>query len=292
MSQTLFTVCWLPSAWRKSRRPALIAVLSLVLSGSWPGLANAQLDPLRGGRFTPLNQNSPVGQAARWAQQSGEVPPAFQPVRIRLPFAAKVTFYDQQPTQPIVGDAPAQVSLLTGCVYRCCISDIADRPGEAYWPTIELIDRLHPPPGREDDFPVDIELTAEELNWALAGRLITKVVYLEQPQRVPSDLLAAPQRVTDVDARQNAVAEADLLGRPVAIVRLGGRQPDTTRVDYEFFGPGGPVRRSAPRSSASPTLESRRRRGSSRTMVASESRPLRPVGKPTPSAADDVTAKD
>ena len=39
----------------------------------------------------------------------------------------------------------------------------------------------------------------------------------------------------------DAVAEADKRGRPVAIVRLGGRRLNPGRITIGNFGPGGPV---------------------------------------------------
>ncbi|MDX1968199.1 MAG: hypothetical protein SFV23_13570, partial [Planctomycetaceae bacterium] len=45
-----------------------------------------------------------------------------------------------------------------------------------------------------------------------------------------------------VEIGANAIAEADLLGRPIAIVRLGGRTPDPNSPDVQFWGPLAPVR--------------------------------------------------
>ena len=78
-------------------------------------------------------------------------------------------------------------------LYRFRISDLPELPGAELYPTIELIDRLHPPCGRELEFPVPVAFTQEELQAALAGRLVTKVVYIERPQQ------ATPERGTNAE---------------------------------------------------------------------------------------------
>ena len=128
-----------------------------------------------------------------------------------------------------------------GSIYRIKISDLPDFPGAELYPTVELIDRLHPPRGREIEFAIPILLTAEEIAMALEGRLVTKVIYLEQPDR------AAPVRNTNAarnrvaEPRENLLAIADEAGRPMVIVRVGGRLPDAAASESGFFGFGEPV---------------------------------------------------
>ena len=217
----------------------LVVVLAAMVSGT-PVLA--QQYPPVGGRQFPLNQMSPPGTAAQWAVNAGRiVPNSFQPVRITLPGEGNVTFYEAW-DRPVELAAPAQAGLMVGRMYRLKISGLEDFRGVDFFPSIELIDRLHPPTGREEDFPIDCEFTTDELEWAEKGRLVTKVIYLEQPDRVPTMLLEHSPRVITIEPSRNVLAEADHLGRPMAIVRLGGRTPDPQRPDPAFFSPGGPVR--------------------------------------------------
>lgn len=220
-----------------------IAVLLLLAAAPVLGsAAMAQQYPALDARQFPLNQMAPVGTAAQWWTAVGRTKPAyFQPVRVSLPAEGQVTFYEAM-DRPIELAAPAQAGLLVGNVYRLKVSGLAEFPGVEFYPSIELIDRLHPPAGREEDFPVDFEFTSEEFEWAANGRLVTKVIYLEQPQRVPTTLLDSVNRIQTIEPNLNAVAEADSLGRPMAIVRLGGRTPDPLRPDPNFFGPGAPIR--------------------------------------------------
>ena len=225
---------------RPSSFLAGLALLAILLATGTPVLA--QQYPPVGDRQYPLNQMTPPGTAAQWAVNAGRVAPnSFQPVRVALPSPGKVTFYETW-DRPVELEAPAQAGLLVGRMYRLKITGLEDFEGVEFFPSIELIDRLHPPAGREEDFPVDFEFTTEEFEWAAKGRLITKVVYLEQPERVPTLLLEQTPRITTIEPSRNALAEADALGRPMAIVRLGGRTPDPHRPDPTFFGSGGPVR--------------------------------------------------
>ncbi len=210
------------------------------------GVLPAQQTNAVNGRQFPLNQYAPPGTVAEWVNQAGRAsPPYFQPVKVFLPTEGKVTFYDHRPERPIELAAPAQAALLVGKLYRFKVDSLPEFPGMEFYPSIELIDRLHPPADKVDDFPVEFELAYEEFEWAAAGRLVTKVIYLEQPQRVPLVQLNEPRKTSTLLAAQNALAEADDLGRPMAIVRLGGRTPDGNGMDPQFFGPGGPVKVSA-----------------------------------------------
>ena len=126
-------------------------------------------------------------------------------------------------------------------IYRLRISDLADFPGVELYPTVELLDRLHPPRGREIEFAIPIALTAQEIGFALQGRLVTKVIYLEQPDRAAPVRNANAARTRVADPRDNALAAADEAGRPMVIVRLGGRLPDAAAPEPGFYGTGAPV---------------------------------------------------
>jgi hypothetical protein len=205
--------------------------------------ASAQQYPAVGGRQFPLNQMTPPGTAAQWATNVGKATPEyFQPVRVSLPSAGRATFFEggARPSHDVM--APAQASLVVGRIYRLRINAMPEFPGVDFYPSVELIDRLHPPACNVEDFPIDFEITEEEFEWAASGRLVTKVIYLEQPDRVPLDNVDSKQRVTTMEPSHNVLAEADLLGRPMAIVRLGGRTPDPNQPEPTFFGPGGPIR--------------------------------------------------
>ena len=186
--------------------------------------------------YFPLNQRIPTGMAARWSaltHPTSQCPP--QLVQISLPGSGTVTFYQGSPHNPIPVASPARAGMATGSVYRVRISDMPGFPGVELYPTIELIDRLNPPPGLAEEFPIPIEFTEDEIETVLQNRMVTKVVYLEHPD------LAAPVNQTDgihtekFASNVNLLQAADQRGRPMAIVRIGGRIPDPRSPQDEFY---------------------------------------------------------
>ena len=91
------------------------------------------------------------------------------------------------------------------------------------------------PEGRAADYPIPVVLTEADIREAIDGRMVTRVVYLEQPQLAAMlDPLRReiPQSVNPAD---NALQEADRLGRPMIIVRIGGRTPSGDYMPYHVL---------------------------------------------------------
>ena len=161
----------------------------------------------------------------------------FQPVKIVGPSWLLVAWAD-------AGDfvnlhqAPLTLGLKLAPVYRFKVMGLPGNESAEIYPSIEVIDRLHPPAGQEAKFPIPIEITAEDLRLALGGQFVTRVIYVEDPdQALP--FVSEPDKTPWFDAgkKANALEEADRLGRPVAILRIGGRQPDPVRgPDPQFLG--------------------------------------------------------
>src|SRR4051794_27050846 len=119
------------------------------------GVLHAQQLNAVNGRHFPLNQYMPPGTVAEMLVQAGRANPGyFQPVKIYLPSEGRVTFYDQRPAQPVEVAAPAQAALLLGRLYRFKVENMPEFPGVEFYPSIELLDRLHPPLDKVDQFPV------------------------------------------------------------------------------------------------------------------------------------------
>lgn len=216
--------------------------MATLLSLSCTASAFGQL-PDQTGKYTPFDQNLPLGVTADWSlkRQRGPIP-YFQPVSIILPSQGKVTLYSRADVQPVELPAPAGARVAVGAMYRLRLSDMPEFPNEELYPTIELLDRLHPPAGKEEQFPVPIEFTAEEIEMAIEGRLVTKVVYLEQPQLALPTSLREELKIRTIEPSRNLLVEADKLGRPMVLVRLGSRTPGEHSDDRGFYGPGAPVR--------------------------------------------------
>jgi hypothetical protein len=159
---------------------------------------------------------------------------ACQPVEIRAPQGARIapaagtSFLEGQPNRLMVG-------LTIGPVYRFRVTEIPGHAGLEIFPTIELLDRLYPPAGQALRFPVPIELTQEELAMAGEGRFITRVIYLEDPDLAPA-IAREKNEQPWVEARpgEDPLVMADHLGRPMAILRIGGRTPAGDEAAFSY----------------------------------------------------------
>lgn len=192
-------------------------------------------------RYFPLNQATPPGVYGEWSGwQHRTAPQRLQAVRVELPEAGQVTFFSRVGEQPLVRKSPAQAAVALGGSYRLKIENIPNYPGIELYPTIELVDVLHPPLGREDEYPIPVVITEEDIDLALAGHLVTKVVYIESA-REANPLTAGKLNPTlDVDPQSNVIQEADLRGRPMLILRIGGRLPAANE-EPAFYGAGAPL---------------------------------------------------
>jgi len=146
-----------------------VAVLQLVtvLQLATVTVAFAQ-DHVDNNRYVPVDQYAPVGRVGRWTGIIGKgLGGTFQSVQVALPTTGKVTVYNGGPQTGVLLPAPAQFTIGVGYAYRLKISDMPEFPGVELYPTIEIFDRLHPPVGREAEFPVPIALSADDIQKAL-----------------------------------------------------------------------------------------------------------------------------
>jgi hypothetical protein len=173
----------------------------------------------------------------RQLERGGPLPGYFQPVEVRAPAGTLISLASNAGLQE-----PKQERLLAGMligqVYRLRVANIPNHEGQEVFPTIEVIDRLYPPPGQAARFPIPIELTMEEISYALEGRYVLRVIYLEDVATAPA-VREEPgrQRYLDLAPGNDAMMAADRLGRPMAILRMGSRVPlaeeDHSRFMYQ-----------------------------------------------------------
>jgi hypothetical protein len=160
----------------------------------------------------------------------------FQPVEVRGPAGSLVSVaIDNTFSEP--QSEKVKAGLLIGQVYRFKIGAIPLLEGREVFPTVEVINRLYPPPGMAARFPIPIELTREELEMAMSGRLVTRVIYLEDPSRALPILQNEEQRYFEIEGHLDPLQFADRLGRPMAILRMGSRVPLDGSDDFHFGGP-------------------------------------------------------
>ena len=192
-----------------------------------------------------FNARQPTGEIGR-AQllRRPELRNYFQPVRVTVPRGAVVAV-----AQAGIFDKPdvdaMLVGLQVGQVYRLKVSDIPHRGRVNVYPTIELLDRMHPPGGKETRYPIPIEITAEDLALALTGKYVTRVVYVEDPQAAVAARDVPEQRYFEVLPTEDPLVVASELGRPVAILRMGTVTPGAQGLTFEFLFGAPPIERYA-----------------------------------------------
>ena len=113
-----------------------------------------------------------------------------------------------------------------GSLYRFRISGVQVATSFEFYPSVELLDLLHPPKGLENDFPIPVVITDADIREVIGGRLVTKVIYLEDPDvALPRGGDKDEQPWFDVSAAEDPVRTAEGLGRAMAILRIGSRVP-------------------------------------------------------------------
>lgn len=212
---------------------------SVWLSLSTPAVAAEPSDYLPAGDMhRPLKASMPPGTLGR-ARALGRGPIAgyFQPVAFSGPEGTH--FALPQGGAFVSPESRLMAGLLIGSVYRFQITGIPEAAGAELYPTVEIIDRTYPPPGLATLYPIQINLDQEDLRAALDGQMVTRVVYLEDPQTAlaVAETPTTP-RTIDIAENQDPLHFADRFGRPVAIVRIGSLAPPSQPVlmPQFFFG--------------------------------------------------------
>lgn len=151
----------------------------------------------------------------------------FQPVEIRGPRGSRLSVAVRGRFQAETTGS-LKAGLLIAPVYRLRVTEIPRHAGAEVFPTVEIVDRLYPPPGVSDRFPIPIEITEDDLRLALEGRFVTRVIYLEDPEQA-APIAAVPEKQNwfEAPAGVDPLVVADRLGRPVAILRIGSRLPES-----------------------------------------------------------------
>jgi hypothetical protein len=197
-------------------------MLVLLVLG-WFGVAIAQQP---GVHYLHHGIMPPGAIGSQQLQRGGPLPGFFQPVEIKAPPGALVALAADGQFGPSRA-LPLRVGLLIGPVYRLRVTNIPLNLGAEVFPTIEMIDRTYAPVDQQRRFAIPIELAEEDLRLALEGKFVTRVIYLEDlPRALPVREAGQPQQWFEIAPGQDPLAVADALGRPVAILRLGGRLPD------------------------------------------------------------------
>jgi hypothetical protein len=159
----------------------------------------------------------------------------YQPVEVRGPKGSLVSLASEGTFLPAESNVAAG-GMLIGEVYRLRVGNIPNLEGFEVFPSVEVIDRLCPPPGQATRFPVPVEIEQQDLELAASGKYITRIIYVEDPKNaIPARDLPDQQRVYEVRAHEDPLAVADEIGRPIAILRIGSRTPDVDPSSGRFL---------------------------------------------------------
>ena len=179
----------------------------------------------------------PGAIGSRQLQRGGPLAGFFQPVEIKAPPGVSISLAVANQFGP-AQEAPRRVGLLIGSVYRLRVTNIPlpQAEGMEIFPTIEIIDRTYAPADQQVRFAIPVEIVLQDIELALQGKFVTRVIYLEDPHNALPMRSGNGQSWFDVAPGRDPLAVADELGRPVAILRLGARVPDQGPDPNFYFG--------------------------------------------------------
>lgn len=174
------------------------------------------------------------------------LPPHIQVVRFQVPEGAHVEVLGPPP-EPIgftAGAGPVEglVGLKVGVGYRLRLWDLPGRPDAELFPVVEVVGHLHRPAGMDPfKFPIQVHFGEDDFLDAVDhGRLVTQVVYLEDPdQALPISLPKGEIPIVTLTPSEDPLRVGAALGRVMAILRIGGRKPSVEELNGErILGPG------------------------------------------------------
>ncbi len=148
-----------------------------------------------------------------------------QPVRIIAPDGSRVAIVAGGGTTE-ANKSRVTVGVQAGLLYRFRVDFVDIETPRTVYPSVEIVDRLYTPKGLENQFPVPVVITENDLAQASGGKMVTKVIYLERSEStVPRRPIETDQPWFDVRGGEDPLHVASSLGRPLAILRIGSRVP-------------------------------------------------------------------
>jgi len=207
----LLNPCWQPAT-------ALLVLVALA------GISCQAATPERLERIVVHAEPGAIG--AEHGSQLGPRPesvcPDFiQPVEIRGPEGMLVAIETAAGWSPL-RPAPCRMGLAVGEVYRIRVGGIAGHAGQEVFPSLRVLAKLATPAGQAWRFPVEVTIDPDDLQLALEGAHVRRVVYsacdAEQPDVLPSGWF-------DVKPGHDALTVAGTLGDPLAEIVIGNRVP-------------------------------------------------------------------
>ena len=119
---------------------------------------------------------------------------------------------------------PGRYNFPQAAIYRLKLANIPGRPGIELYPTIEVGPALPRTEAFLAHNPIPVEFTEEDFDQAISGNLVTKVIYLPDPQFQQLALAGVETLVsTRLDPGVDPVVEADRRGAILGVIRLGNK---------------------------------------------------------------------
>ncbi len=218
---------------RRRRGTFPMARFALILSGilGWTIRGEAQSPPVVEDPGIAV-----LGPDAVPASFEPVLPPQVQIVRFQGPEGVLVEVLGPQPEPVPIGDGHGlgTFGLRVGVGYQLRVSNLPARPGVELFPVVEIVGHLHRPPGIDPaKYPIRIQINPEDINDVVVrGHLVTQIIYLEDPdQALPLSLPKDQIPVVSLNPSEEPLKVGAALGRVMAIMRLGGRQPLPENLD-------------------------------------------------------------
>lgn len=147
-------------------------------------------------------------------------------VRVVGPDGLQATFHPATPSARMF-PAPVQFGVRPGYICRFKLTGLPDEPTAALYPSLEVRGGLVMPGNlNAANFPATINFSRDDIRIALAGGMVTKVIYVENPDLAPPSQTSLDLPLEQQVLRgQDPLAEARARGRPLIVARLGSRTP-------------------------------------------------------------------
>ncbi len=155
-----------------------------------------------------------------------------QPVKLHLPEQTIVATWQGSWVDCDYADPTVATSV--GPIYQVRIRGAFRTRTFDLYPSLEMVSCLNPPADLQLRFPVPVAISEDDIEQALSGKLVTKVIYVENPETALPyrQLCNGHQAYFDVSDLEDPIRTASRLGRPIAILRLGTRQPSDAEMSY------------------------------------------------------------
>lgn len=141
---------------------------------------------------------------------------------------------------------PGRLEFAQGGIYRLKLTDVSGREGVELYPTVEVGHSNPRTAAYLAHNAISIQFTEEDLDQALSGNFVTKVIYLPDPEFQGEVISGIDTLVsTRLEPGLDPIIEADRRGSILAIVRLGNKDIELTAAAYAnggvpgLMGPGG-----------------------------------------------------